>query len=107
MAALLAGLASADPTLLRLGLLDELHVPYRLPLIPRAREVLQAAVAAGAWGATISGSGSGLIALCAPDLAAAVLERMEAALAAGGLATMAFIVAADAEGARIVEPAPA
>jgi homoserine kinase len=104
MAALLQGLATADPTLLRLGLLDELHVPFRLPLIPRAQQALRAAEAAGAWGATISGAGSGLIALCAADRAAAVLEAMERELAADGVATTAFIAAADAEGAKLLEP---
>ncbi|NJD09354.1 MAG: homoserine kinase [Gemmatimonadetes bacterium] len=103
MAALLQGLASADPTLLQLGLLDELHVPYRLPLIPRASETLRAAVDAGAWGATISGSGSGLIALCAHDAAAAVLAAMEQALAPSGLAITSFITAADPEGAHVLQ----
>ena len=104
MAALLNGLATADPTLLRLGLLDELHVPYRLPLIPRANAAFRAAEAAGAWGATISGSGSGLIALCGPECASAVLAAMELELAASGFPTTAFVAAADAEGARLLEP---
>jgi homoserine kinase len=104
LAALLQGLATADPVLLRLGLLDELHVPHRLPLIPRSQQALLAAQAAGAWGATISGAGSGLIALCAPDAAFTVLEAMERELAAAGVATTAFIAAADLEGALLLEP---
>lgn len=104
MAALLNGLATADPALLRLGLLDELHVPFRLPLIPRAPQALRAAQAAGAWGATVSGAGSGLIALCPRDRAEAVVQAMERELAADGVATTAFVAAADAEGARVLEP---
>jgi len=106
VAALLQGLASADPTLLRVGLLDELHVPYRLPLIPRAGEAMHAAARAGAWGATISGSGSGLIALCPPGQAGGVLAAMERELAADGAAVTAFIAVPDPEGARVDEPQP-
>ena len=106
MAALLHGLATGDPALLRLGLLDELHVPHRLPLIPRARETFRAAAAAGAWGTTISGSGSGLIALCPADRAAAVRDAMARELGASGLDTTAFVAAADEQGARVLEPEP-
>ena len=35
-AAVLSGLATGDPELLRRGFEDALHVPYRLPLIPGA-----------------------------------------------------------------------
>src|SRR5690606_4230077 len=54
--ALAHGLATGDPGLLRTGFNDELHVPHRLPLIPRGREALQAALDTGAYAATISGS---------------------------------------------------
>ncbi len=80
-AALLSGLATGDPELLRRGFEDALHVPYRLPLIPGAEEALAVAVAAGAWAGTVSGSGSGLIAVCAVGEAAAVAARMADALA--------------------------
>lgn len=63
MAALVRGLANADADLLRIGFDDELHVPHRLPLIPNARKAIDAALSAGAWAVTISGSGSGLIAV--------------------------------------------
>jgi len=102
LAALLQGLATGEPALLALGLLDELHVPHRLPLIPRAGEAFAAAAAAGAWGATISGSGSGLIALCAPESAAAVLSAMEHALAQDDVAVSGFVAAADLTGARLL-----
>jgi len=80
LAALLAGLARGDGELVRLGLEDRLHVPYRLPLIPGGAPALAAAVEAGAWGATISGSGSALIALAPRALAAAAAEAMRAVL---------------------------
>jgi homoserine kinase len=62
--ALVEGLREADPELLRIGFADELHVPYRLPMIPGGQEVMNAAVEAGAHCATISGAGSGMIAVC-------------------------------------------
>jgi homoserine kinase len=64
VAALIAGLATADPVLLEAGFTDELHVPHRLALIPGASAAMEAARAAGAFATTISGSGSGLIAVC-------------------------------------------
>jgi homoserine kinase len=78
LAALLEGLRTGDQDLLAHGLVDHLHVQHRAPLIAGSREALAAAVAAGAHGATISGSGSTLIALCARQDA----ERIAAVLAA-------------------------
>jgi homoserine kinase len=63
LALLLEGLRRADPELLELGGEDRLHVAHRLPLIPGGERALAAARAAGAWLATISGSGSGMIAI--------------------------------------------
>lgn len=67
LALLLEGLRRADPELLRLGCDDRLHVRYRLPLIPGGEPALRAALDAGAWAATISGSGSALIAITSRD----------------------------------------
>ncbi|MFT5049569.1 MAG: homoserine kinase [Chlamydiales bacterium] len=76
VAALLEGMRRGDPELLTLGAEDRLHVNYRLPLIPGAAEALQAARQGGAWLATISGSGSGLIALAAKTDCAAIASAM-------------------------------
>lgn len=63
LALLLEGLRNADPQLLRAGSQDRLHVEQRLDLIPGSRAALAAALDAGACMATISGSGSALIAI--------------------------------------------
>lgn len=76
LAALLRGLALGDPELIRMGVEDELHVPHRLPLIPGAFGAIAAGYEAGAWAVTISGSGSGLLALCAVEDAPEVAEAM-------------------------------
>jgi len=77
--ALLRGLERGDPQLVRTGIEDELHVPHRLPLIPGGEAALAAGYAAGAWGVTISGAGTGLLAICAADDAERVAEAMRAA----------------------------
>ncbi|HSW29400.1 MAG TPA: homoserine kinase [Longimicrobiales bacterium] len=83
LAALLRGLALGDPELIRVGVEDELHVPHRLPLIPGAFSAISAGYDAGAWGVTISGSGSGLLALCAVEDAPGVASAMRTAFALG------------------------
>ncbi len=80
LALLLEGLRTADPELLALGVEDRLHVPYRLPLIPGAKEALDAARASGAWLATISGSGSGLFAIGPRPKRAAIVDALVRAL---------------------------
>jgi homoserine kinase len=103
-AALVRGLASGEPALLRLGFEDELHVPYRLPLIPGGRAALSAAREAGAWAATISGSGTGLLAVCAHEAAETVAAAMAAAFqAAGEVIDVAFPMMPDRAGARVLE----
>ena len=74
--ALVRGFAQGDPDLIRIGAKDELHVPYRLPLIDGAEEAIAASYAAGAWAATISGAGSGIIAICDPENSQAISETM-------------------------------
>ena len=84
LALLLEELRSGDPQLLALGGEDRLHVPYRLPHIPGGREALAAARGAGAWLATISGSGSALIAIASHERAPEVASSMAAAFDAAG-----------------------
>lgn len=81
MAALLLGLAKGDRDLLRRGFEDALHVPYRLPLIAGGEDALAAAVQAGAWAGTVSGAGSGLLAVCPPSEAGVIADAMAAVFA--------------------------
>jgi homoserine kinase len=66
-AALVHGLASADPASLRTALDDVLHVPYRRSLVPGYDAVVAAARDAGAYGATLSGSGPTILAVAPLD----------------------------------------
>jgi homoserine kinase len=103
LAALIRGLETGDVELLKLGLSDRLHVPYRLPLIPGGAEVREAGLAAGAWGVTVSGAGSGLLAVTSPDKAASVAEAMAAAFraTAGPDGVIAFPLVPDSRGVTL------
>lgn len=80
LALLLEGLRRADPELLALGGEDRLHARFRVPLVPGAAEALAAARGLGAWLATISGAGSGLVALGPRGAVGAIAEAMRAEL---------------------------
>jgi homoserine kinase len=78
-----------DGDLLRLGqgTRDRLHQPYRIPLMRGFDEARRAALAAGALGAGLSGSGPAMFALAAGDAAArACGEALASAFAALGIA---------------------
>jgi homoserine kinase len=79
MAALTRALATGDRALLDLGFTDRLHVRVRVALIPGAEAAITSARAAGAWGATVSGAGSGLIAVGDPNRMSDIADAMAAA----------------------------
>jgi homoserine kinase len=105
VAALVRALETGDPGLLAIGFADTMHVPYRLPLIPGGAEVVEAGMAAGAFGVTVSGAGSGLFAVTPPARAGDVAAAMAAAFAqvTGPDGVIAFPVTPDTVGTR-VEP---
>lgn len=84
------------------GLQDRLHVPYRLRLIPGGDVVLKAAEDAGALGATISGSGSTLIAFATSN-EKQIMEAMIQAFRTQGIESEGHILKACNHGAAIVE----
>src|SRR2546425_1082295 len=92
-AALVHGLAHADAALLAAGLDDVLHVPYRRSLVRHYDAVVIAARGAGAFGATLSGSGSAIVAVAPFERAAAVEQAMARAWQEQGVAAETFGVA--------------
>ena len=78
-AALVQGLATGDGTLVAVALDDVLHVPFRRGLIEGFDAVTRAARRAGAFGATLSGSGSTIVAIAPVEHASAVAAQMVAA----------------------------
>lgn len=81
LAALLEGLRTADPELLALGEEDRLHVRYRLALIQNGARALTSAREAGAWLATVSGSGSALFAIGPHARTRAIADALQRELA--------------------------
>ena len=79
-ALLVAALAAGEVHVLREATQDRLHQTLRLAAAVPSRDALEAAVAAGAWAAWLSGSGPTVAAMCAIDDA----EQLAAALPADG-----------------------
>lgn len=102
-AALIIGLQTADPNILAPALDDVLHVPFRRSLIRGYDSVTTAAIASGAVGATLSGSGSTIVAVAHKDVANTVRDAALSAWRSAGVNAEAFITAAELNGAMIDE----
>ncbi len=100
-AALVQGLARAEPRLLVAGFDDVLHVPYRRALVRGYDGVVTAARAAGAFGATLSGSGPTMLAVTLTERAAAVGRAMVDAWQNAGVRAESFHVARPARGYEV------
>jgi len=85
-AALVLGLTWGDPDLIDFGMDDRLAVPHRRQLIRGYDAAVSAALDAGAYGVTISGAGSALVAVCAKADADEVAQAMAAGLVSEGAA---------------------
>jgi homoserine kinase len=86
-AALLAtAIVTSDAGLLRTAMDDRLHQPYRLPLMPGTRELIELAYARGAAGACLSGAGPSIIAICDHPASAHAVEKAFNAAAVDGIA---------------------
>ena len=83
-AALVYGLTAGDADLVRRGFEDRIATPHRAKLIAGYSAAVDAGLHAGAFGATISGSGPAILAITTPDLAPSVANAMAEALTAAG-----------------------
>jgi homoserine kinase len=90
-AALAHGLATGDGALLRIALDDVLHVPHRRELVPGIAGLHDAACAAGAYGATLSGSGSTVVAIAPQEAAERVADVMKKRWNAEGVTADSFV----------------
>jgi homoserine kinase len=106
-AALVEGLQRADEAMLAVGFDDVLHVPHRRPLVPGFDDVCAAAAGAGAFGATLSGAGSAIVAVTPHERAAAVGEAMCAAWRSLGTDAEWFLSAGQVPGVSISLTRPA
>ena len=98
-----AALSSGRLDLLRPATIDRLHEPYRAAAYPELPELIEAALAAGAMGACMSGAGPTVIAFHdEPAAAATIAAAMERRAQAQGLTGRAAVHAVRAEGARVI-----
>ena len=99
---LLAGCYRGDLDMIAAGLRDVLVEPRRAPLIRGFAAVKQAALDAGAMGASISGAGPSVFAWFADTARArAAGTAMQAAFAAEGVASEVFVSPVAAPGAQV------
>jgi homoserine kinase len=104
IAGLIAGLMNSDYELIRRSLQDVIIEPVRAILIPGFREVKQAAIAAGALGCSISGSGPSLFALSSSEeTAEAVAKAMTSEMAALKIGSEVYVSKINNVGPRILE----
>ncbi len=91
---------SGDLGLLSGCVVDDIVTPARAALIPGGADVIAAALDAGALGASISGAGPSIFALCRSRAdAARIAPEMVSAFGAAGLAATALVSEADSPGA--------
>ena len=80
---------------------DRLHQPYRQALFPAMPDIIQAALDAGAYGASLSGGGSSLIALASSNFQS-ILRAMRETARSAGVDGSGMILHADQVGARVI-----
>lgn len=109
VAGVVAALYTGDLALLGRALHDRIAEPPRSQLIPGFAVAKEAALDAGALGASISGAGPTAFALCDSDVGAQrVAHAMRAAYEREGIPAQVRVARVDAHGARLEgEPAPA
>ena len=98
-ALLAAAVMTSDAGLLRAAMTDELHQPFRLPLLPGSRDLIELAYDRGAAGACLSGAGPTVLAICDSPASAHAVEK---AWNAAGVPGMATRLRFDTSGARLV-----
>jgi homoserine kinase len=102
VALLLTALQTGRYELIGEAMQDRLHQPYRQALFPAMPAIIQAAVAAGAHGACLSGGGSSLIALASSRFHE-ILKVMQETAREAGVHGTGRVLRADQKGARVIK----
>ncbi len=103
LAAFLLGLVQNDHALIADSLKDVVIEPQRSDAVPGFIAVKAAALQAGAFGASLSGSGPSLFALCKAEQASDVAEAMQGAFVDAGHECESWTSPLSAPGARLVD----
>lgn len=101
-ALLVHSLSSGDASLLGEAMKDCWHQPYRAALYTYMDAIMGAARSAGAYGASLSGSGPTLLALVDPRRSACVAAAMERAAIEEELDCSTEVLSIDTAGAQII-----
>jgi homoserine kinase len=101
LAAFVAGCATGDLALMRKTLKDIVIEPQRSAAVPCFAAVRDAAIKAGAFGFSLSGSGPSLFALCEEQRARNMAMAMEQACRNLGIQCESWVSPMDAPGARL------
>lgn len=102
-AALVLGLMNAEGDLIEYGMDDQIAVPLRKKLIPGFDQGVAAGKEAGAYGVTISGSGSALVAVTIPARVSDVASAMAEALTGAGNTAHPLTPAVSERGVTVLE----
>ncbi len=102
-AMMVAALTQGRYDVLRTAVEDILHQPARGTLFPAMFPIFEAARAAGAYGAYLSGGGSTIAAFVSPDLGEHVANTMREAAAAHGVESVTKVVAMSSTGTEVIE----
>ena len=100
---LLNGLKTGNEELIKEGMFDKLHEPYRWKLIKGGLEVKEAALQAGALGCAISGAGPSILALCRENNGKAISQAMVKAWENSGVASRAPFLNVQTQGSQFRE----
>lgn len=103
VALLLTALQTGRYEMIGEAMQDRLHQPYRQALFPAMPAIIEAALAAGAYGASLSGGGSSLIALASSNFHA-ILQAMQETARSLGIEGQGLTLSADQQGARVISP---
>ena len=103
LAYLVSAFAKGDYERLRGSMADRIHQPFRRALNPFVDEAIEAGVEAGAYAGWLSGSGSSVVCASPADHALTVREAMESVYRANGIACRLHNLAADNEGATVLD----
>jgi homoserine kinase len=98
-ALLATAIMTSDASLLRDAMADELHQPYRVPLLPGTGELIEMAYERGAAGACLSGAGPTVLAICDSP---ATAHGVEKAWNTAGTPGMAARLRFDTSGAKLI-----
>ena len=104
-ALLLISLINGDFAALGEAMQDSLHQPYRSALFPHVTPMIEAAVAAGAYGACLSGAGPSVLSFVDSSNAGRVSDVLNDVAGASGVPGEAIILEIEANVATVTESA--